>query len=53
MNFFIFIIYYHYYHDGWFIGTLLLYSEVKNFTNNILRLFGVKHRTKLYSVNLS
>ena len=29
-----------------------LYSEMKNFTNNILRLLGVKHR-KLYSVNLS
>ena len=32
--------------------TLLSYSEMRNFTNNILRLFGVKHR-KLYSVNLS
>ena len=32
--------------------TQLLFSEMKNFTNNILRLFGVKHR-KLYSVYLS
>ena len=29
-----------------------LYSEMKNFTNNILRLLGVKHR-KLHSINLS
>ena len=27
-------------------------SEMKNFTNNILRLLGIKHR-KLYSVSLS
>ena len=32
--------------------TQLLYSEMKNFTNSILRLFGVKQK-KLYSVNLS
>ena len=31
--------------------TGLLYSEMKNFTNNILRLLRVKH-SKLYSVNL-
>ena len=31
--------------------TQLLYSRMKNFTNNILRLLGVKHR-KIYSVNL-
>ena len=48
----IYITYIYYIYIYIYISHKIVYSEKKNFTNNILRLLGVKH-TKLYSFNLS